>query len=123
MASLFEQARFKLHGAQSWPWADATVFDCILGEPGRRGYRRAELSYSFWIDGHIYSGVAVWQDFDSGTFSKNDVIQIQYNPADPNESYFPERESPATAFLLTLIGSAIALAVIVWIGISLFRLS
>jgi hypothetical protein len=121
VASLFEQVRFKLHGAQKWPWADATIFNYTLGEPGRGGSRRAELSYSFWIDGHIYSGVAVWQDFNSGTFDKNDVIQIQYNPADPNESYFPEREDPSSAFSLTLIGIAIALAVVVWIGTSLFR--
>jgi hypothetical protein len=121
LASLFEQVRFKLHGAQKWPWADATVFDYALGEPGRGGSRRAELSYSFWIDGHIYSGVAAWQTPELSTFSKNDVIQIQYNPSDPNESYFPEQENPAVAFFLTLSGIAIALAVIIWIGINLFH--
>ena len=121
MASWFELVHFKLHGAQKWPWTEATVFDYVLGEPGRGGARRAELSYSFWINGHIYSEVVAWYDTNAmAAYSKNDVIQIQYNPSDPNQSYFPEREDVTTIFFLTLIGIAIALAVVVWIGMSIF---
>ena len=121
MASWFEQVAFKLHGAQNWPWTEATVFDYTLGVQGRGGARRAELSYSFWIEGHIYSGVAVWQDLTASDYSKNDLIQIQYNPSEPNESYFPEREDVTTTFFLTLIGTAALLAMLIWLGSGLLR--
>jgi hypothetical protein len=124
LASWFNQALFKLHGAEKWPWADATVFEYILGEPQpRNNLRRAELSYSFWIEGHIYSGIAVWSesDADSNLYRKNDVIQIQYNPPDPNQSYFPEKEEIGIAFYLTLAGTTVALATIIWLGINLFH--
>ena len=122
MASWFNRVLFKLHGAQKWPWADATVFDYTVGEPGRYGNRRVEVSYSFWIESHIYSGIAVWHDSSALiAYSKNDVIQIQYNASDPNESYFPEQEELTTTFFLTLFGIAIALAACTWIGINLFR--
>jgi len=54
-------------------------------------------------------------------YSKNDVIQIQYNPSDPNESYFPEQEELSTTFFLTLFGTAVVLAACIWIGINLFH--
>ena len=122
MASWFNKVLFKLHHAQKWPWAEATVFDCIVGAPGRYGNRRLEVSYSFWIESHIYSGIAVWYDSSApAAYSKNDVIQIQYNPSDPNESYFPEQEELTTTFFLTLFGTAVALAACIWIGINLFH--
>ena len=122
MASWFNRVLFKLHGAQKWPWADATVFDYTVGEPGRYGNRRVEVGYSFWIESHIYSGIAVWHDSSALiAYSKNDVIQIQYNPSDPNESYFPEQEDLTTTFFLTLFGAAVALAVCLWMGIGLLH--
>jgi hypothetical protein len=86
VASWFDKVRFKLQGAQKWFWADATVYEYTLGEPrGRSNLRRAELSYSFWIEGHIYSETAVWNELDTdpNLYPKNDVIQIQYNSSDP----------------------------------------
>jgi hypothetical protein len=65
--------------------------------------------------------VAVWQDSTPSDYCKNDLIQIQYNPSDPDESYFPEHEEPTTTFFLTLIGTAALLAMLIWIGISLFH--
>ena len=122
MASWFNKVLFKLHGAQNWSWADATVFDYTVGATGRNGNRRLEVSYSFWIESHIYSGIAVWYDSSVlAAYNKNDVIQIQYNPSDPNQSYFPEKEDLATAFFLTLFGTAITLAACIWFGIDLFH--
>jgi hypothetical protein len=125
VAGWFDKVRFKLHGAQKWPWADATVFDYALGDLRQRNtnLRRAELRYSFWIEGHIYSGIAVWDesDPDSNLYQKNDVIQIQYSPSDPDQSYFPEREDLSTTFFLSLIGATAAFVALVWIGINLFH--
>ncbi len=122
MASWFDKVRFKLQGAQKWPWADATVFDYTLRElRSETNLRHAELSYSFWIKGHIYSGIATWDERDPSIYSKNDVIQIQYNPSDPNQSYFPEKEEIGTAFYLTLLGTTVALATLIWLGINLFH--
>jgi hypothetical protein len=124
LATWFDKVRFKLRGAKNWPWADATVFEYTLGEPrNRSNLRRAELSYSIWIEGHIYSGIAVWDESDtnSNLYLKNDVIQIQYNPSNPNESYFPEREDLTTTFFLTLIGTAAVLTTLIWLGSSLFH--
>jgi hypothetical protein len=124
VASLYEKFLFKLRGAQKWPWADATVFDYVLGEPrNRSNLRRAELSYSFWIEGHIYSGIAVWDesDSDSNLYRKSDIIQIQYNSSDPNQSYFPEREDIGTIFYITLIGMAVALGTLIWLGTNLLN--
>jgi hypothetical protein len=126
VASWFDKVRFKLSGAKNWPWADATVFEYTLGElRNRSNLRRAELSYSFWIEGHIYSGIAVWDESDtnSNLYPKNDVIQIQYNSSDPNESYFPEREDLTTIFFLTLLGITIVLAILIWTGTNLFHSS
>ena len=124
MASWFDKVRFKLRGAQEWPWADATVFDYVLGDSRDRSgnIRRADLSYSFWIEGHIYSGIAVWDesDKDPNLFKKNDLIQIQYNPSDPNQSYFPEKEEIGIAFYLSLIGTIVAVATLIWLGMNLF---
>lgn len=124
MASWLDKVRFKLHGAQKWPWADATVFDYVLGDlRNRSNLRRAELSYSFWLEGHIYSGIAVWDESDSNSnlYQKNDAIQIQYRPSDPDQSYFPEREDLSTVFFLFLIGAIAAFVALVWIGIDLLH--
>jgi hypothetical protein len=125
VASLYEKVLFTLRGAQKWPWADATVFDYILGDRRpKTNLQRVELSYSFWIEGHIYSGIAVWDesmDTDSNLYRKDDVVQIQYNPSDPNQSYFPEREDITTSFYLTLIGATLALPALIWIVKSLFH--
>jgi hypothetical protein len=124
LASWFDKVRFKLRGAKNWPWADATVFEYTLGElRNRSNLRSAELSYSFWIEGHIYSGIAVWDESDpnSNLYLKNDMIQIQYNSSDPNESYFPEREQPTTTFFLTLIGAAALIATLIWLGSNLIH--
>jgi hypothetical protein len=121
VASFYEKFLFKIRGAHKWPWTDATVFSYIIGEPARNNFRRIELSYSFWLEGHIYSGVAVWDEANPGVYRKDDTIQIQYNPSDPNQSYFPERESIGTAFYLALIAAAVAMAAIVWIGLNLFH--
>jgi hypothetical protein len=98
LASWFDKVRFKLRGAKNWPWADATVFEYTLGElRNRSNLRRAELSYSFWMEGHIYSGIAAWDESDpsSNLYLKNDVIQIQYKPSDPTTPISPnERISP-----------------------------
>jgi hypothetical protein len=124
VASWFDKVRFKLQGAQKWPWTDATVYEYILGEPrDRDNFRRAELYYSFWIEGHIYSGIAVWSesDADSNLYRKSDVIQIQYNSSDPNQSNFPEQEEIGTAFYLTAIGTTVALAALIWVGMNLLH--
>ena len=126
MASWHEKILFKLRGAEKWPWTDATVYDYTLGEPQGRNntYYRAELSYSFWIEGHVYSGIGVWDesDSDSNLYRKDDAIQIQYNPSDhPNQSYFPEKEEIGTVFYLTLIGAVLAVAAVIWIGTNLVQ--
>jgi hypothetical protein len=114
VASWNEKFLYKLRGAQKWPWTDATIFSYIIGEPTRNNFRRIELSYSFWIEGHIYSGIAIWEENDPGIYNKDDKIQIQYNPSDPNQSYFPEKESLGTTFYLSLIAGVGFLALIFW---------
>jgi hypothetical protein len=122
VASWHEKFLYKLHRAQKWPWTDAVVFDYQV-QLGRKD-SRAELRYSFWIEDHVYSGVAVWDELDNQDpeqYRKDDTIQIQYNPADPNQSYFPEKESIGTVFYLTLTGAVFALIAIIWIIRSSFH--
>ena len=115
MPSWPEKISYKLKGAAKWPWADATVFDYTLTPSGRNA-QRASVSYSFWLKGHIYSSIASWSEGsgDVTQFRKDDVIQIQYNPADPNQSYFPEQENLTAAFY-----GALVLIVIVIMAIGL----
>jgi hypothetical protein len=119
MASWANKIAFKLRGAENWPWADATVSDLWTEQAGK-ATNMAILSYTFWHEGHIYSGIS-WAGGTSETtaYEKGDRIQVQFNPADPNQCYFPEQESLSAA-LYSIIGvlAAIPLVLLVWYGIA-----
>jgi len=119
MATWTQKIAYKYHGAKNWPWADAKVFDFQIVYAGKNTYR-GELSYSFWHEGHIHSGIATWdctQDRDLNMYPKEETVQIQFNPSNPDESYFPEQESLDAAFNLLLAAIAlIPIGLLIWYG-------
>ncbi len=113
MPTIPEKVLLKIRGASRWPWTDAKVFSFELSETSRSGQRHAALNYSFWVREHIYSAVATWYQTGSDEpYMRDDTIQIQYNPSDPNQSYFPEQEDPSIAFYLMLAAVVLVSALI-----------
>jgi hypothetical protein len=118
MASWANQIAFKLHGATNWPLTEATVTDVWLDKAGKTVKPR--LNYTFWHEGHIYSGMT-WTDgtsIEDCPYEKNDRIQVKFNASDPNQCYFPEQENISVSFYASVGALAlIPLGLLVWYGI------
>jgi len=100
--------------AERWPWVDATVYSYRWNySPGNEGPSySSELTYSYRINGELYSGEAKWNDFQgSDVFHQGDIIHIRVDPRHPYRSYLPEKRNIILALYLA-IGMVTAIALI-----------
>ena len=78
---------------QSWPVVQGKVATPYVQMEMNRGEeRKAEICYSYDVDGHHYFGVADAYEADFGAYPPGSPILVHYKPSDPSVSRLDRRD-------------------------------
>jgi hypothetical protein len=102
----------RFHGTHDWPSVTGSVTS-VTFRSSARNVSFYDIFFSFWVEGHIYSG-SYTEGVEGAYYLKpQDPVTILYNPRDPNINFNPDVDSLYIyGFKPFLIGAAILLAII-----------
>jgi hypothetical protein len=114
---MLQELRKKYIRRRTWPETTATVSGVEFQFNGQRNsYGDFYVSYTFWIDGHIYGGAYTESAQGPQTpyyLKKDDPIDICYNREDPNLNFNPVVDMIYQhGFKAIIFGSALAIVLI-----------
>jgi len=86
---MFDRLISRLHGTHDWPSITASVTS-VTFRSSARNLSYYDVSFAFWVEGHIYSGTYTEGVEGSYYLKTTDPITVLYNPKDPNINFNPD---------------------------------
>jgi hypothetical protein len=96
----------RFRGVSKWPIAEAKVLSCswVLSDGPDGSVGEFKIDFTFDLGGISYYGSFSLPGYGSARlFANGDIIPVQYNPKNPNQSLYLEAWSKGEAFCVLIV--------------------